>query len=219
MIIASYLLIISSFLIFDRSGYVSLFASLIGVIALILCAKGNPIGQVLIIVFSCLYGYISFGFGYYGEMITYLGMSAPMAVLSLISWIRNPYNGNHAEVKVNRVSLKEILFMLILTAAVTVIFYFILMYLGTANLLISTVSVTTSFAAVYLTFRRSAYYALAYALNDFVLIVMWSIAMRSEVSYLSVVICFLVFLLHDLYGFILWHKREKKQRCGAEVAV
>ena len=118
------------------------------------CAKGNPAGQVLMILFSLLYGLISFSFAYYGEMLTYLGMTAPMAVVSLVSWLRNPFQGNHSEVEVNRLPLCEIPFMLVLTAAVTVVFYFLLRFFHTANLLPSTLSVTTSFLAVYLTFRR-----------------------------------------------------------------
>ena len=57
-------------------------------------AKGNPIGQFLTIVFSLLYGIISYGFSYYGEMITYLGMTMPMSVFALVSWIKNPYKDN-----------------------------------------------------------------------------------------------------------------------------
>lgn len=32
------------------------------------------------VLFSLLYGIISYAFAYYGEMITYLGMTMPMAV-------------------------------------------------------------------------------------------------------------------------------------------
>ena len=69
---------------------------------------------------------ISFTFAYYGEMVTYLGMTAPMAVFALISWLQNPYNGNKSEVKINRLNQKEIVLMLVLTGVVTVLFYFIL---------------------------------------------------------------------------------------------
>lgn len=48
---------------------------------------------------------------------------------------------------------------------VTAGFCFILEYFNAANIISSTISVTTSFAAVYLTFRRSPYYALGYAAN------------------------------------------------------
>ena len=113
--------ILLSFAAFDRGSYLTLAASLIGATSLIFCAKGNPAGQVLMILFSLLYGIISFSFAYYGEMLTYLGMTAPMAVVSLVSWLRNPFQGNHSEVEVNRLSRREIPFMLVLTAAVTVV--------------------------------------------------------------------------------------------------
>ena len=169
--VSSVLLIFVSYTFFDRENYLTLLASIIGATFLIFNAKGNPIGQFLTIVFSILYGIISYEFSYYGEMITYLGMTMPMAFIALVSWIKNPYKNNKSEVKVNKLSKKEIVFMFVLTAFVTIVFYYILKYFNTANLMPSTISVTTSFLAAYLTFRRSPYFALAYAMNDLVLIV------------------------------------------------
>ena len=208
---SSVVLILLSFLIFDRANYMTLAASLIGVTSLIFNAKGNPIGQALMIVFSLLYGIISYRFAYYGEMVTYLGMTAPMALFALISWLRNPYKGNKAEVAVNRLGTVEWTIMLILSALVTILFYFILDYFDTANMLPSTLSVTTSFIAVYLTYRRSPYFALAYAANDIVLIVLWILASIEDISYLSVMICFVLFLVNDIYGYISWRKMEQRQ--------
>ena len=204
-------LILVSFFLFDRVNFLTLAASLIGTTSLIFNAKGNPIGQALMIVFSLLYGVISYTFSYFGEMITYLGMTGPMALFALISWLRNPYNGNHAEVTVNRLENKELVLMYVLTAVVTFGFYFILDHFNTANMIPSTLSVTTSFIAVYLTFRRSPYFALAYAANDVVLIVLWTLAAVEDISYLSVIICFVMFLVNDLYGFISWKRMEKRQ--------
>lgn len=208
---ASLALIAVSFAVFDRENYLTLAASLIGATSLIFNAKGNPVGQALMIVFSVLYGIISYTFAYYGEMITYLGMTAPMAVFALITWLRNPYRGNKAQVMVNRIPRRELLWMILPTVAVTVAFWFILRAFHTANLVPSTVSVTTSFVAVYLTFRRSAWFPLAYAANDVVLIVLWSLAAAEDLSYLSVLICFVMFLANDLYGFFSWRKMQKKQ--------
>ncbi len=164
------------------------------------------------IVFSLLYGIISFSFAYYGEMITYLGMTAPMALVALISWLRHPYNGNKAEVAVNRLSFPEILCMFALSIIVTILFYFVLAAFDTAYIIPSTLSVTTSFIAVYLTFRRSPFFALAYAANDIILLVLWSLATAKDLSYASVIICFAMFLINDLYGFINWLKMQKRQQ-------
>lgn len=58
----------------------TLAAALIGVTSLVFAAKGNVWAQILMVVFSILYGIISFRSRYWGEMITYLGMTMPMAV-------------------------------------------------------------------------------------------------------------------------------------------
>lgn len=208
---SSAILIVLSFCVFDRENHLTLVASLIGVTSLIFNAKGNPFGQFLMVVFSLLYGIISFTFSYYGEMITYLGMTMPMAMFALISWLRNPYQGNKAEVKVNSISKNETMLMWIMTAVITVLFYFILAYFKTANIVPSTISVTTSFLAAYLTFRRSPYFALAYATNDIVLIVLWMLASMSDIRYISVVVCFVAFFVNDMYGYVSWRKMEKRQ--------
>ncbi len=208
---SSVLLIVAAYAVFDRASPLTLVASLVGVTSLILNAKGNPIGQLLMLLFSLLYGVISYSFAYYGEMITYLGMTAPMALFSLISWLRHPFRGSRAEVTVARLQKKEYLPLLLMTGAVTAAFYVILGAFHTANLLPSTLSVSTSFFAAYLTFRRSAWFALAYAVNDIVLIVLWSMAALTDVSYLSVVVCFVIFLVNDLYGFWSWLRMRKNQ--------
>lgn len=203
--------IIIFFCIFDGTNYIALIASLIGTLSLMFNAKGNPLGPGLIIIFSILYGIISFRSRYYGEMITYLGMTLPMAVIALVSWLKNPFNGNKAEVAVNKIRAAEIFFMFALTAAVTIVFYFILKALDNANLIPSTLSVATSFTAAYLTFRRSPYYAVGYAANDVVLIILWGIMAVKDISCLSVVICFAVFLIFDVYGFFSWKKMQLRQ--------
>lgn len=211
--------IVFSFCVFDRENYLTLAASLIGVTSLIFSAKGNPFGQFLMVIFSLLYGIISWSFCYYGEMITYLGMTMPMAMFALISWLRNPYEGRRSEVRVNRVGALEGVSLCLAAAAVTVGFYFVLKCFGTASLVMSTLSVTTSFIAVYLTFRRSPGFAVAYAANDLVLIVLWVLASMEDVRYVSVTVCFTAFLFNDLYGFASWRRMEKRQRAQGKSTV
>lgn len=209
--LSSVIIIVASFCIFDRENYLTLCASLIGVTSLIFNAKGNSFGQLLMIVFSLLYGIISYTFSYYGEMITYLGMTMPMSVFALISWLRNPYSKNKSEVRVNSINNNETILMWIITVLVTILFYFILKHFNTANIIPSTLSVTTSFLAVYLTFRRSPYFAVAYAVNDIILIILWILASFYDIHYISVVVCFTAFFINDIYGYLCWQKMKTRQ--------
>lgn len=209
--------IVLSFLLFDRESYLTLAASLVGVTSLIFNAKGNPVGQLLMIIFSFLYGIISYRFAYYGEMLTYLGMTMPMSVFALVSWLRHPYEGNRAEVQVHSLEKRELFPIAAASVVVTTAFYFLLVHFHTANIIPSTISVTTSFLAAYLTYRRTPYFAAAYAANDVVLIVLWVLASREDVRYVAVVVCFAAFFLHDLYGFRSWRKMHERQKKAAEI--
>lgn len=203
--------VVVSFLLAESKDVLNLISSLIGVTALIYVAKGYLIGQALCIVFAVFYGIVSYKFAYYGEMITYLCMSAPTAFFSLVEWIRHPYKKS-AEVEISTPSKKRVFVMCVATLLVTFAFWFILGALNTANLAVSTFSVTTSFLASYLTVLRSPYYALAYAANDIVLIVLWSLALLIDPSSLPMIICFLAFLVNDMYGFINWKRMQKRQK-------
>ena len=213
--LSSAVVVIVTFFVFKSTDYMTLIASLIGVTALIFLAKGHAIGQFLIIIFALFYGYISYHFRYYGEMITYLGMTLPMAVVALISWVKHPFKDT-SEVEVSKLGRKQVVIMLGFTVLVAVAFYFILKALENASLVVSTVSVTTSFVAAYLTALRSPYYALGYAANDLVLVCLWIIAAKEDISSLSMTACFATFFINDMYGFISWKKMENRQKKASQ---
>ena len=207
--IVSLLSIVMSFIIFKNKDYLSLLVSLIGVTSLIFLAKGDFIGQILMIIFSLIYGYISINAKYYGETITYLGMTLPIAVLSLVVWIKNPYSKH--EVKVSEMTVNIYLVLFLLNMIVTIIFYFILKALNTNNLIVSTISISTSFIAASLQAFRNRFYAIAYSLNDLVLIILWTLASVENNNYISLIVCFVMFFINDIYGFINWTIMKNRQ--------
>ncbi len=193
----------------------SLIASLIGVTSLIFAARGDVFGPILMVLFAVLYGIVSYTFRYYGEIITYLGMSAPISLAAVYSWLKHPHK--RGEVKIANITRKQCMIMLIVTVVVTTAFYFILDILRTPNIVFSTISIATSFLAAYLTVLRHPAYALSYAANDVVLIVLWVLASFDNPSYLAMVVCFAVFLFNDLYGFINWKRMKEKQKTSMDL--
>ena len=200
-----------SFIAVQSTDWWTLATSLIGVTALIFAAKGDPFGLIIMIGFSLIYSFVSFTFGYYGESLIYLCMQLPVSIASLVTWLKNPYKKGAAEVKVGKLTPKYALIIAISAIFVTTAFYFILRAFNTANLIPSTISVATSFIALFLMALRVPLYSVAFMLNDIVLIVLWSLACARSVSYVPMVVCFSVFLLNDLYGFYNWSKRKIRQ--------
>lgn len=207
----------TSFFAVQNTNYATLAVSLLGVTSLIFAAKGDAFGLILMLAFSLIYAFVSYGFGYYGEMCIYLAMQIPVCLTSLISWIKNP-SKKEGETKIGKLAPKYAAVMCVLTVAVTTAFYFILRAFNTENLIFSTISVATSFAALYLMAFRVPAYAAVFILNDVVLIVLWSLACASSLNYVPMVVCFSIFLINDIYSFYSWTKRRKAQAEAAETA-
>ena len=200
-------IVILSNLLSTDIDVLTLVSACVGITSLIFAAKGNVWAQILMVVFSILYGLISWQFRYWGEMITYIGMTMPMAVWSTITWIKNP-SESVQEVAIQKLTRKHVAGIVAAGVIVTAVFYMILKALDTPNILFSTISITTSFLAASLTMLRSSYYALGYASNDIILIVMWVLASIENPAYIPVVVNFIIFFFNDMYGFVSWKRRE-----------
>ena len=200
-------IVILSNLLSTDIDVLTLVSACVGITSLIFAAKGNVWAQILMVVFSILYGLISWQFRYWGEMITYIGMTRPIAVWSTITWIKNPSESGQ-EVAIQKLTRKHVAGIAAAGVIVTAVFYMILKALDTPNILFSTISITTSFLAASLTMLRSSYYALGYASNDIILIVMWVLASIENPAYIPVVVNFIIFFFNDMYGFVSWKRRE-----------
>lgn len=214
--LASVLIVTASNMVTENFDVLTLIAALVGVTSLIFAANGNVWFPILSIVFSILYAIISFRFRYWGEMITYLGMTLPMSAWSAITWLRNPSEEDGARVEIQRLSRKQVAALLVSSVAVTAVFHLILAALDTPNLTFSTISIITSFFATALTMLRSPYYAVGYAANDVVLIVLWTLASLENPGYIPVVVNFAIFFFNDMYGFVCWKRREKSTLAHCE---
>lgn len=208
--LGSLLIIAVSNVLSGDLNFLTLIAAWVGITSLIFAAKGNVWSQILMIVFSILYGIISWQFRYWGEMITYLGMTMPMAIWSTVTWTKNPAK-NGKEVAIQRLNKKHIAGIIFFGTIITAAFYFILRAFDTPNIVLSTISITTSFIAASLTMLRTSYFALAYASNDIVLVILWVLASIENPVYIPVAVNFAIFFFNDMYGFISWKKRETVQ--------
>ncbi|MGT2932915.1 nicotinamide riboside transporter PnuC [Streptococcus catagoni] len=209
--IMSLLTILITYILFETNSPLALTASLIGATSLIFSSKGNPIGQGLTIIFAIIYAYLSLENHYYGEVITYFFMTLPMAIFSLFSWLNHPFEGKKSQVLISRLTQNDLYLLVISTAFITLAFYFILAFFHTAFLWISTLSIATSFSATFLSYKRSPYFALTFGFNDLVLIILWLIEAQKDYSHYSLVICFAIFLLNDIYTFYNWIRLQNSQ--------
>lgn len=206
------ILIISIFFFANKDkNWIVYIASLIGASALIFTAKANPVSNLLFVAFSILYAYNSYITSYFGEVFNFLCINMVLAIISYISWIKNLNKSNKSETTINNLSKKNIVLSLIISIFVTFVMFFVLKYLGTSNLIISTLSVGTNFFASTLMIQRCSYFSIVYAFNDIIVIILWSIASMEDISNLPNIIYFIITFINDIYIFFNWKKIKEKQ--------
>ncbi len=204
--------IVACFFISNEKSYLSLFASVVGVVSVMFTAKKLKFAPVLSIAYNLLYAAVAFTQSFYGEVIVYLCVLLPLSILTLVGWLKSRKK-EEVVVVPNKIKGKEIAILISLIAPVFAGMYFLLLALGTSNLLISTFSFVTALFAAYLLFRRNPFYAVIYSINSIILIVLWTITIINQgIQFLPMVINFALFFVLDIYAIFNWFKEKKQNK-------
>ena len=211
LLVISIIVLLATGIIFN-SSIVTIICTVLFVLAIMLIAKGNYLGQIIGIVVTILYSYISYKNRYYGEIIINIGFVLPLYILGIISWIKHE-NKETKTVKINQIGFKEWLIALVLSIGVYFGIYYLLKSQNTNLLIVSTLSVVASLFGMYLNVRRSSYSFLLFIINDIILIFLWGIpSFNGDYTLVPLFINPIINLFNDSYGLYNWKKNEKLQK-------
>ena len=211
LLVISIIVLLATGIIFN-SSIVTIICTVLFVFAIMLIAKGNYLGQIIGIVVTILYSYISYKNRYYGEIIINIGIVLPLYILGIISWIKHE-NKETKTVKINQLGFKEWLIALVLSIGVYFGIYYLLKSQNTNLLIVSTLSVVASLFGMYLNVRRSSYSFLLFIINDIILIFLWGIpSFKGDYTLVPLFINPIINLFNDSYGLYNWKKNEKLQK-------
>lgn len=197
--------------IISKSWIMAIISSVINIITSMLQAKGRIESQFISILDCIIYSYVSYTNQYYGEVIFYILIMLPMAIIGIISWITHK-NEKTDTVEVNEIKLKEWIMLIFASVVAFIGLYNLLKYFNTNELLVSTFSMIASLLATYLLVRRSKHCFIFYILNDIILIVLWGLPIISgDLELIPMIIAPFVLLINDTYGSFNWNKIEREQ--------
>ncbi len=194
-----------------KVGALKAIFTLLGILMLLFVSKGWIIGEAFSLLYMIVYAVISYLSHYYGEMFISIFISVPISIFTFINWIRHPKSRGEQEIKI--ASLSNFKIVCIITFSILLCFpiYFLLEHFNTPNLIVSTLSVVASLIASLLLLFRSNLYALFFILNDIIVMILWSLLCKNDISNLMMVITFFISLIFDIYGLINWTSIKKKQ--------
>lgn len=192
-----------------KSSPLIITVNVISIIMMLFITKGSFVGTILQIFNAAFYAFISFQSAYYGEVICSVLITIPLTIFSAITWIKNRRKGS-AIIKVNKIKLKEWVIVLFSSLLTFVGVFFLLRAFNTANLVVSSVSLTLGIYANYLLMRRCEYNFVIYIINNLVCITLWMFLVVSDISYLPLVINYFMLLIYNTIGLINWLKLKKE---------
>ena len=196
----------------SKSDLLTIICPIVGVIAVLLIAKGQNLGQVFGTLIAILYSIVSFQNKYYGEVLIYGLILFPMHIIGIITWI-NHKSKKTDFVEINVIKKREWITILTVFPVVFIGIYYLLKYFNTNELLVSTISVITGLFAVYLQIRRSRYSFSFYLINDIILIALWGLPIiHGKYTLLPMLFDPIINFINDLYGFYNWKKMELLQK-------
>ena len=142
-------------------------------------------------------------------------ITIPVYLISVITWLKNRSSEND-EVTVNKLSVMELVILLISSIPLFAIIFFVLRALNTANLVVSTISLTLGAIASYLLMRRCEYNFIFYILLNVTGIALWTTITIRDLSNLPTVISYSISVFLNITGLINWIKMKKSQQKGVK---
>ncbi|MCL2228779.1 MAG: nicotinamide riboside transporter PnuC [Firmicutes bacterium] len=213
--VVSIVILITVSIVF-RSWWVETLVAVVSIAYYILYAKGKVESNILGIIAMGLYAWVAWTYAYYGEVIQAFAIEIPMLVFALVFWSRNKNNRKCERfgrvIKLQKVKLPEVAILLLVTTALGVGIYFGLRTLGTAFLIVSTISICVSIVANYLSVRRSVLNWYGWLANDLVQMILWSYMVYTQgLGTLPILISIVVMHIINIYGFVNWLRLAKRQ--------
>ena len=199
-------------IVFKSPWYV-LVNALLALLCVFTQAKGKVSTQFIGAVYFCFYIFITYSQKLYGEAILYLTIMLPMYVYGIVHWLKNRNKKDNVVIVRSNLSKREWLFMSVALVVVSIGVYFLLKVLGTAELLISTLSFVSMLPAVYLLIRRCKWNQVVFLINDVIVPLLWlAMVLNGQTIFVTLVVYHFFQLTYDVYGFVNWIKLEKQQK-------
>lgn len=206
-------LLISSVLIVGLSliwgdSTLAIFSSLMGIISVVLCAKGKIENYFFGFLNAVTYAYICYQAHIFGETM-YNILMVPMIVIGVLSWKKN-MEADNSEVKARNLTPMGWAILVVGSIAAVSAYSFILKLIGGEFALIDATSTVFSVIATILMLARYSEQWVMWVIVNAVSVILWAMAfVNGEGSGITYLVMWIAYLFNSVYGYINWRKMAK----------
>ena len=215
--ITIFFLVNLSVFLFTDGTVISLVAAMAGMICVVLVAKGKISNYFFGFIQAALYGYISYTYAIYGEVMLNWLFYIPMQFIGFYLWRKNAVKSKESvvgeQVIAKKMDLKKWAILVASTIALSVVYAFFLSTIGGRSIGLDSVTTVLSIVAQILMIKRFVEQWLVWIVINILTITMWIMTMIEQGgNNLSILVMWIAFLVNSVYGYINWRKIARNQK-------
>lgn len=193
---------------------IGLISSLAGMLSVVLVAKGKISNYFFGIISVSLYGYISYGYGLYGEVALNWGFYLTANIVGYFMWLKNAKEKSESQqgedITAKRLTKKGWAIVTGLFIAGTLLTINILNNFNAQQVPIDSVILVLSIIAQILMLYRYAEQWILWIIINVLTITLWLITLiQTGGNDWTMVVMWSAYLINSIYGYIVWLKLSK----------
>lgn len=194
--------------IYDKALPIEIITGLIGVIYVILIAKGYNISNLVGIIYVSIYGIIAWKAKFYGDMLMNVVL-VPLYILAFIQWKRHTKQGL---VEARNLSAIQTIITFVTVILAMLTFNILLTSMGGEYTLADSANSVLTVTAMVLTVGRYSQQWICWLTNNIISTSMWVVGAISGLNNIniSIVILKILILANSIWGLIHWFRMGKK---------
>lgn len=184
---------------------IAVISAVCGILYTVIAGKGKISCYFFGLCGSGFYSYLALHNALYGNLFLYLCYYIPMQILGIFKW-KNNLNKKTNEIVKTRLSTKERIKLVIISAILCDILSMILYFINDSNPALDGTTTMLSLVGMYLTVKRCIEQWVIWAIVNAISILMWiKILMHGEKVYATVIMWSVYFIL-AIYFYFQWRK-------------
>lgn len=203
--------------LYMKDSPLGVIASLTGVTCVILCGMGKLSNYIFGTVNVILYAIVAWKAKYYGDVMLNLLYYFPTNFLGFFVWSKH-IDQEKNEVYKKRMTLKQDVFLAVISIAGVLGYSFLLKLLGGNLPIVDSMSTVFSVIAQILMIKRFMEQWVIWIIVDIVSVIMWIAAFFTGGESVAVLMMWSVYLANAVIMFVKWHRESagnntKEEKC------
>lgn len=207
-LIASIIMIIVSSL-YDKTSILEVSTGLIGVVYVIMIAKGYNSSNLVGIGYVSIYGIVAWQAKFYGDMIMNIVL-IPLYIVAFIQWKKHTKNGI---VEARSLTATQTFKMGLVVLIAIILFNIVLVAMGGNYTWADSANSVLTVTALILTIGRYSQQWICWLTNNVISTAMWALAIYNGVidASVSIAVLKIIILANSIWGLVHWLNMSKKK--------